>query len=71
MYVIGVSSLMVVMLTFAVLKTKLANSTEAELKSLQSSLQSLKDGVALDLQRNVFKKYVLEIQTIAHTLIEL
>ena len=56
---------------FAVLKTKLANSTEAELKSLQSSLQSLKDGVALDLQRNVFKKYVLEIQTIAHTLIEL
>lgn len=42
-----------------VLKTKLANSTEAELKSLQSSLHSLKDGVAQDLQRNVFKKCVV------------
>ena len=38
------------------LKLKMANSTEAELRSLQSSLQSSKDGVALDLQRNVFKK---------------
>ncbi|CAL1693849.1 unnamed protein product [Somion occarium] len=41
----------------AFLKAKLANSTEVELKSLQSSLQNLKDGVALDLQRNVFKNY--------------
>ena len=41
---------------FVVLKSKMANSTEAELRSLQSSLQGLKDGVATDLQRNVFKK---------------
>ena len=40
------------------LKAKLANSTEAELKSLQSSLRSLKDDTAVDLQRNVFKKSV-------------
>lgn len=39
------------------LKVKLANSTEAELRSLQSSLQNSKDEVAADLQRNVFKKY--------------
>ena len=38
------------------LKVKLANSTEAELRSLQSSLQNSKDEVAADLQRNVFKK---------------
>ena len=41
------------------IKLKLANSTESELRSLQSSLQSQKDGVAVDLQRNVFKKSVL------------
>ena len=40
------------------LKLKLANSTEAELRSLQSSLQNFKDEVAGDLQRNVFKKCV-------------
>jgi hypothetical protein len=40
----------------SVLKLKLANSTEAELRSLQSSLQNSKDEVAADLQRNVFKK---------------
>jgi hypothetical protein len=40
------------------LKLKLANSTEAELRSLQSSLQNSKDEVAGDLQRNVFKKCV-------------
>ena len=40
------------------LKLKLANSTEAELRSLQSSLQNSKDEVAADLQRNVFKKCV-------------
>lgn len=39
-----------------VLKRKLANSTEAELRSLQSSLRDAKDGTAADLQRNVFKK---------------
>ena len=42
----------------AFMKAKLANSTEAELKSLQSSLQGSKDDVAVDLQRTVFKKYV-------------
>ena len=40
----------------AFMKAKLANSTEAELKSLQSSLQGSKDDVAVDLQRTVFKK---------------
>lgn len=38
------------------LKLKMANSTEAELRSLQSSLQASKDDVSRDLQRNVFKK---------------
>ncbi|KIJ66466.1 hypothetical protein HYDPIDRAFT_86728 [Hydnomerulius pinastri MD-312] len=41
----------------AYLKAKLANSTEAELKSLQSSLRSSKDDTAVELQRNVFKNY--------------
>ncbi|EGO31220.1 hypothetical protein SERLADRAFT_432868 [Serpula lacrymans var. lacrymans S7.9] len=41
----------------AFLKVKLANSTEAELKSLQSSLRASKDDTAVDLQRNVFKNY--------------
>ena len=41
------------------IKLKLANSTESELRTLQSSLQSQKDDVAVDLQRNVFKKYGL------------
>jgi hypothetical protein len=40
-----------------VLKIKLANSTESELKTLQSSLRNAKDDTASDLQRNVFKKY--------------
>src|SRR5690349_8998333 len=40
-----------------VIKLKLANSTEAELKSLQSSLHVAKDDTASDLQRSVFKKY--------------
>ncbi|KAG1845913.1 hypothetical protein DFJ58DRAFT_800298 [Suillus subalutaceus] len=39
------------------LKAKLANSTEAELRSLQSSLRSSKDDTAVELQRNVFKNY--------------
>lgn len=41
----------------AYLKAKLANSTEAELRSLQSSLRSSKDDTAIELQRNVFKNY--------------
>ena len=39
----------------------MANSTESELRQLQSSLQSQKDSVAVDLQRNVFKKYVARL----------
>ncbi|KAI5991344.1 hypothetical protein EDC04DRAFT_2812211 [Pisolithus marmoratus] len=39
------------------LKAKLANSTEAELKSLQSSLRSAKDDTVIELQKNVFKNY--------------
>ncbi|KAH7886270.1 hypothetical protein F5I97DRAFT_1241992 [Phlebopus sp. FC_14] len=39
------------------LRAKLANSTEAELKSLQSSLRSSRDDTAVELQRNVFKNY--------------
>lgn len=39
-----------------VLKLKLANSTEAELKSLQSSLYDAKEDTNSELQRNVFKK---------------
>jgi exocyst complex component 8 len=41
---------------FLVLKLKLANSTEAELQSLQSSLRSAKNDVSSDLQLTVFKK---------------
>ena len=40
------------------IKLKLANSTESELRALQSGLQAQKDDVAVDLQRNVFKKCV-------------
>ncbi len=43
-------------LGYVVLKSKMANSTEAELRTLQSSLHDLKNNVATDLQRNVFKK---------------
>ncbi|KAG8923451.1 exocyst complex component exo84 [Tulasnella sp. 418] len=38
------------------LKLKLANSSEAELKSLRSSLETAKANTATDLQKNVFKK---------------
>lgn len=61
----------------AYLKLKLANSTEAELRSLQSSLQNSKDEVAGDLQRNVFKNYAQfvfiskEIGTLENDMIEL
>lgn len=40
------------------LRSKLATSTEAELMTFQMSLQTTKDATALDLQKNVFKKYV-------------
>jgi hypothetical protein len=46
--------------TNVVLKLKLANSTEAELKSLRSSLQNAIDDTASDLQRSVFKKYCFQ-----------
>ncbi len=39
-----------------VLRSKMASSTEAEIKSLQSSLQGYKDETRTDLQRTVFKK---------------
>ncbi|KAI0054118.1 hypothetical protein FA95DRAFT_1476670, partial [Auriscalpium vulgare] len=61
----------------AYLKVKLANSTEAELRNLQSSLQTSKDGVAADLQRNVFKNYAefvlisKEISTLENEMLEL
>ncbi|GLB43605.1 putative nuclear mrna splicing [Lyophyllum shimeji] len=41
----------------AFLKLKLANSTEAELRSLQSSLRGVKEETNAELQRNVFKNY--------------
>ena len=40
------------------LKAKMANSTEAEILSLQSYLQSLREDTNVDLRRNVFKKCV-------------
>ncbi|OAX39543.1 hypothetical protein K503DRAFT_655078, partial [Rhizopogon vinicolor AM-OR11-026] len=61
----------------AYLKVKLANSTEAELKSLQSSLRSSKDDTAIELQRNVFKNYAefvlisKEISVLENELLEL
>ncbi|EIN14240.1 hypothetical protein PUNSTDRAFT_110361 [Punctularia strigosozonata HHB-11173 SS5] len=61
----------------AYLKLKLANSTEAELKSLQSSLQNTKDETNADLQRNVFKNYAefvhisKEISTLENEMLEL
>ncbi|KAF8641237.1 hypothetical protein AX17_000871 [Amanita inopinata Kibby_2008] len=61
----------------AFLKLKLANSTEAELKSLQSSLHAVKEDTASDLQRTVFKNYAefvlisKEISTLENELAEL
>ncbi|THH31938.1 hypothetical protein EUX98_g2241 [Antrodiella citrinella] len=60
----------------AFLKVKMAHSTEAELRTLQSSLQSLKDGVQQDLQRNVFKNYAefvivsKEVSTLENEMLE-
>lgn len=39
-----------------VLRSKMASSTEAEIRSLQSSLEGYKDETRTDLQRTVFKK---------------
>ncbi|EJC98814.1 uncharacterized protein FOMMEDRAFT_23599 [Fomitiporia mediterranea MF3/22] len=61
----------------AFLKQKMANSTEAELKALQSSLDSYKSDTNVDLQRNVFKNYVefmtisKEISTLENDMLEL
>lgn len=61
----------------AYLKLKMANSTEAELRSLQSSLQASKDDVSRDLQRNVFKNYAefvmvsKEVSTLESEMLEL
>ncbi|EKM61512.1 uncharacterized protein PHACADRAFT_135232 [Phanerochaete carnosa HHB-10118-sp] len=61
----------------AYLKLKMANSTEAELRSLQSSLQASKDEVSRDLQRNVFKNYAefvmvsKEVSTLESEMLEL
>ncbi|KAG7452025.1 uncharacterized protein BT62DRAFT_1071208 [Guyanagaster necrorhizus] len=61
----------------AYLKLKLANSTEAEVKSLQSSLRGAKDDTATDLQKNVFQNYAefvlisKEISTLENEMIEL
>ncbi|KXN90085.1 Exocyst complex component EXO84 [Leucoagaricus sp. SymC.cos] len=61
----------------AFIKLKLANSTEAELKSLQSSLRVAKDDTASDLQRSVFKNYAefvlisKEISVLENELLEL
>ncbi|KAF8215824.1 hypothetical protein K438DRAFT_1914733 [Mycena galopus ATCC 62051] len=61
----------------AFLKLKLANSTESELKSLQSSLRNAMDDTASDLQRNVFKNYAefvlisKEISTLENEMLEL
>jgi exocyst complex component 8 len=56
-----------------VLRTKLANSTESEIRSLQSALRGSQDETASDLRRNVFKKSVLvwsrTLQTVQTNLI--
>lgn len=46
----------------AYLKQKMANSTEAQLKTMQSSLRSQRDGVAKDLQQDVFRNYAEFVQ---------
>ncbi|CCM03823.1 uncharacterized protein FIBRA_05972 [Fibroporia radiculosa] len=46
----------------AYLKLKMARSTEAELRTMQSSLRDQKDGVAHDLQQDVFRNYAEFVQ---------
>ncbi|KAH8119727.1 hypothetical protein DFH11DRAFT_1556163 [Phellopilus nigrolimitatus] len=59
------------------LKEKMANSTEAELTALQSSLQLYRNDTNADLQRNVFKNYAefmlisKEISTLENDMLEL
>lgn len=61
----------------AYLRLKLNNSTEAELKTLQSSLVASKNATAADLQYNIFKNYeefILiskEISTLENDMLEL
>ncbi|KAF9027139.1 hypothetical protein BDZ89DRAFT_1092282 [Hymenopellis radicata] len=61
----------------AYLRMKMANSTEAEVKSLQSSLRGAKEDTATDLQKNVFKNYAefvlisKEISTLENEMLEL
>ncbi|KAL1669579.1 Cullin repeat-like-containing domain protein [Schizophyllum commune] len=61
----------------AYLKSKLANSTEAEIKSLQSSLRRAQGDMAVELQRNVFNNYAefvqisKEISTLENEMLEL
>ncbi|KAF8531522.1 Cullin repeat-like-containing domain protein [Gautieria morchelliformis] len=61
----------------AYLKVKLANSTEAELRALQSSLEASKAATAIDLQKNVYKNYEQfvsiskEISTLENDMMEL
>ncbi|KAF8600918.1 hypothetical protein BDV93DRAFT_446726 [Ceratobasidium sp. AG-I] len=61
----------------AYLRSKLATSTEAELRTFQTSLQTTKDATALDLQKNVFKNYAdfviisKEISTLENDMLEL
>ncbi|KAF8906133.1 hypothetical protein CPB85DRAFT_895024 [Mucidula mucida] len=61
----------------AYLKMKMANSTEAEVKSLQSSLRGAKEDTATDLQKNVFNNYAefvlisKEISTLENEMLEL
>lgn len=51
---------------YEVLKAKMANSTEAELVSMQSTLQSYKYDTNTDLQRNVFKKCDRLLHTVCY-----
>ncbi|KAG8879593.1 exocyst complex component exo84 [Tulasnella sp. 331] len=59
------------------LKTKMANSTEEELRHLQESLTASRAATAADLQRNVFKNYAefvlisKEISTLENDMLEL
>ncbi|KIY73370.1 hypothetical protein CYLTODRAFT_417056 [Cylindrobasidium torrendii FP15055 ss-10] len=59
------------------LRQKMANSTEAEVKSLQSSLRGAKEDLAADLQKSVFKNYAefvlisKEISTLENEMLEL
>ncbi|KAG8901555.1 exocyst complex component exo84 [Tulasnella sp. 403] len=61
----------------AFLKTKLAHSTEEEIRSLKSSLAASKEATAVDIQRTVYKHYAefvlisKEISTLENDMLEL